>query len=139
MSQPSEKFILGAQMSQQFLGEKLFEEIRQHSRDDLPSNVGSTYIAEVCFSSYARPELTFRDRSLMNIGILIALNRPPELRIHIRAALHNGISREQITEACRHAMIYCGVPAGRDALGIASDIFNQMDKAEKMTESAKLS
>lgn len=48
--------------------------------------------------------------------MLIALNRDPELHIHIRAVLNNGLQEEQITEACRHAMVYRGVPAGRDAL-----------------------
>lgn len=67
----------------------------------------------------------------MNIGMLIALNRAPELRIHIRAAIHNGLTAEEICEACRHAMIYCDVPAGRDALSIASEIFAQ----EKATTS----
>lgn len=54
--------------------------------------------------------------------MLTALNRGPELRIHVAAALHNGLSEEEICEACRHAMIYCGVPAGRDALAIASEV-----------------
>lgn len=54
--------------------------------------------------------------------MLTALNRGPELRIHVSAALHNGLSEEEICEACRHAMIYCGVPAGRDALAIASEV-----------------
>lgn len=59
----------------------------------------------------------------MNLVMLIALNRGPELRIHIQAALHNGLTEEQICEACRHAMVYCGVPAGRDALMVAGEIF----------------
>ncbi len=92
----------------------------------------------MCFSSYARPELQFRDRSLINLGMLIALNRGPELRIHIRAALHNGLPEEQIVEVCRHAMIYCGVPAGRDALAVASDVFEEV-RALKKGASAKLS
>lgn len=87
------------------------------------------YIWEVCFSSYARPALEFRERALMNIAMLIALNRAPELRIHIRAAANNGLTEEQVCEACRHAMIYCGVPAGRDALGIASEIFAQLKES----------
>ena len=58
----------------------------------------------------------------MNIAMLTALNRGPELRIHITAALHNGQTEEEICEACRHAMVYCGVPAGREALAIASEV-----------------
>ena len=66
----------------------------------------------------------------MNIAMLIALGRGPELRIHLRAAAHNGWTEEQICEACRHAMVYCGVPAGRDALIIASDVFGQLKKSK---------
>lgn len=106
-------------------------------RDDLPNKVGAEYIAEVCFSSYARPELKFRERSLINIGMLIALNRAPELRIHIRAGLHNGLTEEQIVEVCRHAMIYCGVPAGRDALTVASNVFEEA-RAQRKGATAKL-
>lgn len=68
----------------------------------------------------------------MNIAMLIALNRGPELRIHLRAALHNGLTEEELCEACRHAMVYCGVPAGRDALIMAGEI------TAKMKESGEL-
>lgn len=74
----------------------------------------------------------------MNIAMMTALNRTPELRIHIYAALHNGLSEETIVEACRHAMIYCGVPAGREALTVASDIFQEIKEAKKAV-TAKLS
>jgi 4-carboxymuconolactone decarboxylase len=107
-------------------------------RDDLASQVASEYLAETCFASYARPGLAFRDRSLMNIAMLIALNRAPELRIHILAALRNGLSEEQICEACRHAMVYCGVPAGRNALLVASDVFDELRQREA-EEKAKAS
>lgn len=107
-------------------------------RDDLPSKVSAEYIAEVCFSSYSRPGLEFKDRSLMNIAMMIALNRTPELRIHITAALHNGLSEEQVVEACRHAMIYCGVPAGREALAVASDVLHEM-KSSVGQETARMS
>ncbi|KAJ9144481.1 hypothetical protein NKR23_g5797 [Pleurostoma richardsiae] len=138
MSAPSEKLILGAGLTQEFFGQELFEKIRSESRDDLPSRIGAEYIAEVCFSSYNRPGLEFRDRSMMNIVMLVALNRAPELRLHIRAALHNGLSEEQICEICRHAMIYCGVPAGRDALRIASDVFDEVKKDNQKTSRAKM-
>ena len=68
----------------------------------------------------------------MNIAMLIALNRGPELKIHLRAALHNGVTEEELCEACRHAMVYRGVPAGRDALILASEV------TAKMKESGEL-
>lgn len=85
----------------------------------------------MCFASYARPGLKFRERSLMNIAMLVALGRGPELRIHLKAAAHNGLTEEEICEACRHAMVYCGVPAGRDALLTASEVFEEMKAAGK--------
>ncbi|KAL3460226.1 AhpD-like protein [Aspergillus heterothallicus] len=133
MSEPTPKQLLGVQKMLEFFGEEHFNDLRSNSRDDLPSKVGGEYLAEVCFSSYARPELTFRDRSLMNIVMLIALNRGPELRIHLRAALHNGLSEEQLCEACRHAMVYCGVPAGRDALVIASEVLEERKQTRNVS------
>lgn len=84
------------------------------------------YIWETCFASYRRPHLKWRERSLMNLAMLIALGRGPELRLHLRAAAHNGLSEETVCEAIRHAMIYCGVPAGRDAMLTASDVFRNL-------------
>lgn len=75
----------------------------------------------------------------MNIAMLVALNRGPELRLHIRAALHNNLSEEQICEICRHSMIYCGVPAGRDALKIASDVFDEVKKEKQKSARARMS
>ena len=99
-------------------------------KDDIFTKTSADFISEVCFSGYARPALNFKERALMNIAMLIALGRAPELRIHLRAAAHNGWTEEQICEACRHAMVYCGVPAGRDALIIASDVFEELKKSK---------
>lgn len=66
--------------------------------------------------------------------MLIALNRAPELRIHIRPTLHNGLTEENTCEACRHAMIYCGVSAGRDAMLIVSDVIDEMKKGGEISE-----
>jgi len=90
------------------------------------------FVMENCFSSYDRPGLVFRERSLMNMAMLIALNRGSELKIHIRGALNNGLTEESICEACRHAMIYCGVPAGRDALLIASSVIKEMKESGEL-------
>lgn len=96
---------------------------------DYFSSVSEEFISEVCWSGYARPGLEFRERALMNITMLTALGRAPELRIHIRCAVYNGCTEETIAEACRHAMVYCGVPAGRDALIVASEVFDDLRKS----------
>ncbi|KAL4798069.1 AhpD-like protein [Aspergillus venezuelensis] len=135
-SQLSEKQLLGLNMMQEFFGEELFAALRAKARDDLPNKIGAEYLAEVCFSSYARPGLSFRDRTIMNLGMLVALNRAPELKIHIRAALKNELSEEQICEALRHAMVYCGVPAGRDALMVAGEVFEEVKEMQMQMQKA---
>jgi 4-carboxymuconolactone decarboxylase len=74
---------------------------------------------------WARPGLSRRDRSLINLGMLTALNRSDELRLHIGAALNNGLSPEEIREALLQATVYCGVPAGLEAFRCAKAVFDE--------------
>jgi 4-carboxymuconolactone decarboxylase len=69
-----------------------------------------------------RPGLDRRSRSLMNIAILTALGRSTELKLHVRGALINGVSAEEIKEALLQATVYCGVPAGLEAFRAAHDV-----------------
>src|SRR5258705_1301767 len=64
---------------------------------------------------WARPGLKPRDRSMITIAMLVAQNRPQELKTHIRAALTNGVTREEVSEILLHANVYCGAPAAVDA------------------------
>ncbi|RAL11475.1 putative 4-carboxymuconolactone decarboxylase [Aspergillus homomorphus CBS 101889] len=83
-----------------------------------------------------RSGLDRKQRSLMNIGMLIALNRMPELAVHIRGALRNGLSELEIREAILHATVYCGAPAGMEAMRTADRVLNEM--AEKGEYQRKL-
>lgn len=76
---------------------------------------------------WARPGLSRRDRSLLNLGMISALNRPHELRLHVKAALRNGLSREEIREALLQVAVYCGVPAGIDSTRIAHEAIAEFD------------
>ena len=71
---------------------------------------------------WQRPGLPRRDRSLMTVVMLVALNRPHELRLHLRGALNNGLSREEIREALLHAAVYCGVPTSVEAFRSAAEV-----------------
>lgn len=71
---------------------------------------------------WARPGLGRRERSLMTLAMLCALNRPHEIRLHVPAALNNGVTVEEIGEALTHAAAYCGLPAAIDALAIAEQV-----------------
>jgi 4-carboxymuconolactone decarboxylase len=74
---------------------------------------------------WTRPGLPRQTRSLITVAMLVALNREEELRLHLRAALRNGVTQEEIREALLQSAIYCGVPAANSAFRIAQDIFNE--------------
>ena len=69
-----------------------------------------------------RPGLDRRTRSLLNLAMLTALNRAPEIKLHVRGALNNGVSVDEIKEVLLHATIYCGIPAGLDAFKAANEV-----------------
>jgi 4-carboxymuconolactone decarboxylase len=84
-------------------------------------------VTEYCWGAvWARPGLGRRERSLVNLGMLAALNRPHELRVHVRGAITNGCTREEIQEALLQAAIYCGVPAGMEAFRIAEAALDEL-------------
>jgi 4-carboxymuconolactone decarboxylase len=66
----------------------------------------------------------------MNIGILMALNRPHELAVNLGMAVNNGLSRKEIGEAILHSAAYCGVPAGVNSIAIAREFFAELDREE---------
>jgi len=79
-------------------------------------------VTEYCWGAvWSRPGLDRRTRSLVNLGMLTALNRRHELGVHIRGALNNGVTPEEIREVLLQAAIYCGVPAGMDAFRVAEE------------------
>ena len=101
------------------------------------TRTGQEYITEVCWGAWGRPGLERKQRSLLNIGILMALNRGPELTVHIRGAIRNGLTEEEIGEAIRHTMIYVGVPAGVDAYKIANAVIQDMKEKGEYKPAAK--
>lgn len=76
---------------------------------------------------WGRDGLSDRDRSMLNLGMIAALNRPHELGLHIRGALRNNLSKDEIKEILLQVTIYCGVPAGVDSFRIAREAFAKAD------------
>jgi 4-carboxymuconolactone decarboxylase len=74
---------------------------------------------------WSRPGLPKETRSLLTLAMMVALNRPEELRMHLRAALNIGVTREQIEEVLLQTAIYCGLPAANSAFHIALEVFSQ--------------
>ena len=84
-------------------------------------------VTQYCWGEiWGRPGLDRKTRSLLNLAMLSALNRPHEIRLHIRGALTNGATKEEIREVFMQAAIYCGVPAGVDSFRIAREVFKEM-------------
>ena len=77
---------------------------------------------------WTRPSLPRQTRSLVTVAMLVALNREEELRLHLRAALRNGVTQDEIRETLLQSAIYCGVPAANSAFRIAQDIFSEKPK-----------
>jgi 4-carboxymuconolactone decarboxylase len=83
---------------------------------------------ELCWDEiWNRPGLDRRSRSLLNLGMIVALNRPHELKVHIRGALNNGITKAELCEVFLQSAAYCGVPAGLDSFRVAKEVFAEMD------------
>jgi 4-carboxymuconolactone decarboxylase len=76
---------------------------------------------------WARPGLERRERSLITLAVLVALGKDEEFQMHVRAAINNGVTRDQIKELIMHTGIYCGMPSARGAFRIAQTTFTAMD------------
>jgi 4-carboxymuconolactone decarboxylase len=85
---------------------------------------------EYCWGSvWGREELPRKTRSMLNIAMISILNRPHELRAHLKGALTNGVTREEIREILMQVAIYAGMPAAVDSFRIARELFAELDKA----------
>ncbi len=86
---------------------------------------------------WTRPGLPRHTRSLMVISMMVALNREAELRLHLRAAANNGVTRDEIKETLLQAAIYCGVPAANSAFQMAQEVFDEVDRAAATGSAAR--
>lgn len=80
---------------------------------------------------WTRPGLPRHTRSLLTIGLMVALNRSDEFKLHIRAAFNNGVTKDEIKEVLLQCAIYAGVPAANSAFHQAEEVFAQMESAPK--------
>jgi len=83
-------------------------------------------VTEYCWDEiWNRPGLDRKMRSLLNLGMIAALNRPHEFRIHVGGALNNGLTKEEIREAILQIAVYCGMPAALDSFRVANEVFKE--------------
>jgi 4-carboxymuconolactone decarboxylase len=81
--------------------------------------------------AWTRPGLDRKTRSLVNLAMLTALNRAPEIKLHVRGALNNGVTVDEIKEVLLHATVYCGIPAGLDAFKAANEVLKEAGAVPK--------
>ncbi|HEY4265677.1 MAG TPA: carboxymuconolactone decarboxylase family protein [Micropepsaceae bacterium] len=77
---------------------------------------------------WSRPGLDRKTRSMLNLAMISALNRPHELKVHVKGALTNGVTKDEIKEILLQVAIYAGVPAGMDSFRIANEAFKEAEK-----------
>ena len=84
-------------------------------------------VTQYCWGDvWGRPGLDLRTRSMLNLAMLTALNRPHELKLHLKGALNNGVTKEEIREVLLQTAIYCGVPAAVDSFRAAREVFQEL-------------
>jgi 4-carboxymuconolactone decarboxylase len=79
---------------------------------------------------WARPNLPRKTRSIVNLAMLSALNRPHEFKVHVKGALTNGVTREEIREVLLQVAVYCGMPAGVEAFRLAREAFKELGEGK---------
>jgi 4-carboxymuconolactone decarboxylase len=112
----------GLKIRSEVLG-KDYVENSMKSADDF-NKPFQEFVTEYCWGAgWGRPGLSRKERSMLNLAMISILNRPHELKLHIRGALTNGLTKDQIREIFMQVAIYAGVPAGVDAFRQAREVF----------------
>ena len=118
-------FERGLALRREVLGAEYVDKSLQSANDFMMAFQRIT--TEWCWGyAWTRPGLDKKTRSLLNLAMLTALNRSPEIKLHVRGALNNGVTVDEIKEVLIHATIYCGIPAGLDAFKAANDVLKEM-------------
>lgn len=126
IDQSSELFQQGLKIRREVLGAAHVD--RSLSKADAFTPEFQQMVTEWCWGRlWGRDGLDRKTRSLLNLAMLSALNRPNEVALHVRGAVNNGVSRDEIKEALLQVMIYCGVPAALDSMKVAAEVFRDMD------------
>jgi len=127
---PSELFEKGLALRKEVLGaEHVNKSI--NSADEFTLAM-QEYATEACWGLiWSRPGLPRKMRSLVNIAMISVMNRPHELKLHIKSAFNNGVTKEEIKEVLLQVACYAGMPAGIDSFRMAREVFAEMEAAKK--------
>lgn len=127
MSQDNDaRFQAGLEIRREVLGKEHVD--RSLANVDAFSAPLQRLVTEYCWGEvWSRPGLERKTRSMLNLAMLSALNRTHEFKLHVRGALQNGVSREEILEVILQVAIYCGVPASLESSRAAQEVFKEFD------------
>lgn len=126
----TELFEKGLATRKQVLGEDYVNQSLAKA-DDFTTDL-QQLVTEYCWGNvWQREGLTLKSRSMINLAMITALNRPHELKIHVRGAINNGLTKVEIREILMQTAIYCGVPAAIDSFRVAQSVFTEMDQEAK--------
>jgi 4-carboxymuconolactone decarboxylase len=121
----SEQFEKGLKVRKAVLGEEYVEKSLKSANHFTQAMQQLT--TEWCWGEvWTREGLDRKTRSIINLSMLTALNRPHEIRVHVRGAINNGLSTDEIKEVFLQTAIYCGVPAAMDSFRIANEVFVEL-------------
>ena len=117
-----ELFDKGLKVRREVLGSEYVDNAIKNA-DDF-SRPLQEFVTEYCWGElWNRPGLDRKSRSMLNLAMLAALNRPHEIKLHIRGAINNGMTKDEIKEVFLQVGVYCGVPAAVDAFRSAREVF----------------
>lgn len=120
-----ELFDQGLQTRREVLGTE-YVDASLKSADDFNMPM-QELVTQYCWGDvWNRPGLERKTRSFLNLAMITALNRPHELKLHVRGAINNGLTKDEIREVFLQAAIYCGVPAAIDSFRVAKEVFKEM-------------
>jgi 4-carboxymuconolactone decarboxylase len=118
----------GDKVRREVLGDEWVDPQVKRAQGDPFRQTIQDYINECCWGyAWTRPGLPRKTRSMLNLAMLTALDKQAELRGHVRGALRNGCTREEIAEVLLHATVYAGTPAGVAAFRTAAEVFDELD------------
>ena len=121
----SPAWLAGYEARSQLLGKEYVDKAFEQA-DDFTLDLQNYLTEHAWGASWARPGLEHKTRSMLNLAMITALNRPHEFEIHLRGALRNGVTKDEIKEILLHTAVYCGAPAALDSFRIARKVFAEL-------------
>jgi 4-carboxymuconolactone decarboxylase len=121
----SKAYVEGLNIRRRWLG-KAYVDKAFRDADDFTIDLQHFITEHGWGASWARGVLPMKTRSMLNLAMISALNRPHELELHLRAALRNGVTKQEIKEIFLHVAVYCGAPAALDSFRIAKRVLAEL-------------